>query len=106
MIDTGHRVHIVARSAVHGSDFNYIHAGWMSSRIARHFKHCLYYQGQWYSNGQEDSKYGFWTQNQSKCPKSFCILKLIYCTKSTISLVDVTCDIIEEMGHLFKVGCD
>ena len=29
-----------------------------------------------------------------------------YCTKSTISSADVTCDIVEEMGQLFKVGCD
>ena len=31
---------------------------------------------------------------------------LKYCTKPTNSSVNVTCDSIEEMGQLFKVGCD
>ena len=30
----------------------------------------------------------------------------LYCTKLTISLANVTCDIIEELGQLFKVSCD
>ena len=28
-----------------------------------------------------------------------------YCTKSTISLANVTCDTLEEMGQLFKGVC-